>query len=306
MIRLEGVTKAFRRHPVLDRLTLSIGENDRVALIGSNGAGKTTLIRCLLGEYTFDGDITIDGLSPRKDRRDVLRQIGFVPQLPPPLRMPVSELVRFSAAVSGVDTGSIIAVMERLGLSFDEVRARPFVKLSGGQKQKILAAIALGRPARLLILDEPTANLDPAARRSLFESLAERTNQPIIISSHRLEEVSGLVNRVIELERGRVVLDDHVADGSDPGGTVACILRISRPEAAFARAVQEWAFTGSADGLEWRGTIAEPDRLRFLGMLARYGGLMAAVHLESEQTAAHVSKSQTRNGERHAPRSETI
>ncbi len=288
MIKIEAVTKAFRSRPVLDSLSLEIGAGDRVALIGSNGAGKTTLIRCLLGEYTFDGSISIDGLSPRNDRREVLSRIGFVPQLPPPLKMPVSELVRFAATLSGIDTAAIIGVMERLGLAYDEVRARPFVKLSGGQKQKILAAIALGRPSRLLILDEPTANLDPAARKALFDLLGERRSDPVIISSHRLEEVAGLVNRVIEIDRGRIVLDDRVADGGSAGAVASCVLRLSRPDPAFAAAIREWGFKEGRDRLEWCGEIAAADRLRFLGTLARYGSLLTSIDIESEPPGARL------------------
>jgi ABC-2 type transport system ATP-binding protein len=252
-----------------------------VALIGSNGAGKTTLVRCMLGEYTFDGSILIDGRSPRAERRQVLSAIGFVPQLPPPLRIPVRELIRFAAGVGGGDIDAIVGVMARLGLDLDDVGSKPFFRLSGGQKQKILVAIALGRPTRLLILDEPTANLDPAARRVLLELLAEREGDPIIISSHRLEEVAGLVNRVVELDRGRVVLDDRVEGAGLAGGLQQCSLRIARPEAAFARAMAEWQFTADITGREWRGEVAAPDRLRFLGTLARYAGLLTSVKLQA-------------------------
>ncbi|MDQ5959498.1 MAG: type transport system ATP-binding protein, partial [Pseudomonadota bacterium] len=93
MIRFQGVTKVFKRHRVLDGIDLDIALGERIALIGSNGAGKTTLIRCLLGEYTFGGEVSIEGQSPRADRTSVLGKIGFVPQLPPPLKMPVGQLV---------------------------------------------------------------------------------------------------------------------------------------------------------------------------------------------------------------------
>ena len=210
MIRIETVGKTFGRARVLDGVSLSIDEAERVALIGSNGAGKTSLIRCLLGEYAFSGEIRVDGRSPRRERRKVLDGIGFVPQLPPPLKMPVGDLVRFAAAVSRAGAAQITAVLARLGLELADVAAKPFVKLSGGQKQKILSAIALGRECRLLILDEPTANLDPAARKVLFDLLAERPDRTMIISSHRIEEVAGLVNRVVEMDRGKIVLDERI------------------------------------------------------------------------------------------------
>ena len=283
MIRIRSLSKVFRQHAVLDGLTLDVAAGDRVALIGSNGAGKTTLIRCLLGEYTYTGDVAVLGLSPRNDRRAILARVGFVPQLPPPLKMPVSELIRFSAAVSGCGQEGILAVLRQLGLDYTSVGAKPFVKLSGGQKQKILAAIAFGRPTELLILDEPTANLDPAARRSLFELLAARTGQPMIISSHRLEEVAGLVNRVIELDHGKVALDDRLAEDGDPTARYACVLTVSRPEPAFAQALAPWGFSGDAAGLSWRGDVAGADRLRFLAMLARYGGLLTGMRLDAPE-----------------------
>ena len=79
MIAIENVGKTFRNQRVLDGMSLSIGARDRVALIGSNGAGKTTLVRCILGEYTCEGTILVDGRSPRTARREVLAGIGFVP-----------------------------------------------------------------------------------------------------------------------------------------------------------------------------------------------------------------------------------
>ena len=81
MIKFQNVVKNFRRARVLDGISLEIGLGERVALIGSNGAGKTTLIRCLLGEYTHDGGVTINDLDPRGNRTAVLGTIGFVPQL---------------------------------------------------------------------------------------------------------------------------------------------------------------------------------------------------------------------------------
>lgn len=282
MIRIEGLTKTFRRHDVLDRLSLTIGAGDRVALVGANGAGKTTLIRCLLGEYTFDGTLLIDGRSPRRERCEVLAGIGFVPQLPPPLKMPVADLVRFAASVSATERDAITDVLARLGLEFAQVETKPFVKLSGGQKQKILAAIALGRDCRLLILDEPTANLDPAARKVLFDLLAARPERPMLISSHRLEEVVGLVNRVIELDRGRVVLDERIAATGSLAARHACHIVTSRTESAFASAMREWGMTDSANGFVWHGSIAAADRLRFLAVLTRFGGLIASLHIDGE------------------------
>jgi ABC-2 type transport system ATP-binding protein len=276
MIRFDSVAKAFKRVRVLDGINLEIGLGERVALIGSNGAGKTTLIRCLLGEYTHDGAVTIEGRSPRRDRTTVLGDIGFVPQLPPPLKMPVGQLIGFAAAVCNTDPRHIVDLAGRLGLDTAPIMDRQFVRLSGGMKQKLLIAMALGRSARVLVMDEPAANLDPEARKMFFELLAERAeNATMLISSHRLNEVSALVNRVVELDMGKVVLDDRVADDISLSGLLACRISVKRTEAALAKALGSWNFKDLGDGLEWQGTVAGPDRLRFLGMTSRYVALIS-------------------------------
>ncbi|MDI6751125.1 MAG: ABC transporter ATP-binding protein [Rhodocyclaceae bacterium] len=286
MIRCENLSKSFRRTRVLDGIDLDVRLGERIALIGSNGAGKTTLIRCLLGEYVHEGKVTIDGHTPRTERTAVLGKIGFVPQLPPPLKMPVGQLIEFSAALSGADHGQIDAIADRLGLPVDSIRTRPFNRLSGGMKQKLLIAIALGRNAKLLIMDEPAANLDPAARKIFFELLAERQHDAtMIISSHRIDEVAALVNRVIEMDMGKIVLDDKVADDVSLSGLFACRLVVRRQDAALAKTLTSWKFTADDDGITWRGEVAGPDRLRFLGMLSRYVALLADLSL-SEKVGA--------------------
>jgi ABC-2 type transport system ATP-binding protein len=280
MIEITGLAKTFRRQRVLDGIDLAIGAGDRIALVGSNGAGKTTLIRCLLGEYRHEGDVRVHGLSPRAHRARVLGRIGFVPQLPPPLRMPVGQLLGFAARTCGSDRARVEAVMARLGLEAARIRHQPFARLSGGQKQKVLIAIALGRDCELLIMDEPAANLDPQARRIFFELLAERQDRvAMLISSHRLDEVAALVNRVIELDCGRVVLDDEVADRVDLAAVLACTLTLTRAEPALAQALRQWHFRDAGGGRIWEGEVAAPDRLRFLGMLSRYVGLLAGISM---------------------------
>ena len=280
MIQFNNVVKNFRRARVLDGISLDIGLGERVALIGSNGAGKTTLIRCLLGEYTHVGEITINGLDPRSNRTAVLGTIGFVPQLPPPLKMPVGQLIDFSAALCNTDPKRIHEIAKRLGLEVETILSRQFVRLSGGMKQKLLIAIALGRDAKVLVMDEPAANLDPEARKIFFDLLAERQNDAtMLISSHRLDEVSALVNRVIEMDMGKVVLDDKVADDVALSDTLDCRIVIKRFEPAFAKAIAAWKFAARDENLVWEGKIAGPDRLRFLGMISRYSAMVGDISL---------------------------
>jgi ABC-2 type transport system ATP-binding protein len=284
-IGVEQVSKSFGRARVLDKLSLEIPSRQRVALVGANGAGKTTLIRCLLGEYNYDGEILIDGLSPRRNRREVLKRTGFVPQIPPPLGLTVGQLIRFAAGLCEATPARMVEVAKRLGLDAEALRQRAFSKLSGGQKQKLLIAVALGRDTDLLIMDEPAANLDPEARRTFFELLAERSQQAtMLISSHRLDEVAQLVQRVVELDHGKVCLDDHVADSGALDAILRCHLELCRPEPSAARTLAEWGFTEQTGGIHFDGSIPGPDRLRFLGTLARYSGLIRNLRLESGES----------------------
>ncbi len=280
MIQFSNVTKKFRRNEVLKNIDLSIQRGQRVALVGSNGAGKTTLIRCLLGQYNFIGDVTIDDMDPRQSRQLVLSKVGFVPQLPPPLRMPVGQLIKFASSLCAADPEEMIHVAQQLGFDAVHFKHQPFVKLSGGQKQKLLIAIALGRDSELLVMDEPAANLDPEARHILFKLLAEKQKtSAMLISSHRLDEVASLVNRVVEMDQGKIVLDDEVADLVDMSSKLVCSIKMIRPEDAFAKALTEWGFKPTDDSVLWNGSIAGPDRLRFLGMISRYAALLAGVQM---------------------------
>jgi len=288
MIKFSKVIKKFRRNDVLKGIDLSIDRGQRVALVGSNGAGKTTLIRCLLGEYNCKGSVTIDDLNPREFRQQVLSKVGFVPQLPPPLRMPVGQLVRFAASLCDSDPERMNNVADQLGFDASQFKHQPFVKLSGGQKQKLLIAIALGRDSELLVMDEPAANLDPEARHILFKLLAEKQKtSAMLISSHRLDEVAALVNRVVEMDQGKIVLDDEVADLVDMSSMLLCSIKMIRAEDAFGKALTEWGFQPTEDHTLWNGSIAGPDRLRFLGMLSRYAALLAGIQMNEvgEQSA---------------------
>lgn len=283
MIKINKVSKSFRKTKVLEGIDLNIDRGDRIALVGSNGAGKTTLIRCLLGEYVHEGEILMDDLNPRINRQDVLKKIGFVPQIPPPLKMPVGQLIEFAAGVCDSDPTRMYDVSEKLGLDAYQFKSQPFVKLSGGQKQKMLISIALGRDSEFLIMDEPAANLDPEARHSFFSLLEKKKKDTaMIISSHRLDEVASLVNRVVELDQGKVVLNDQVADQVDMDSILNCEVKLIRAEAAFAKTVGEWGFKSADDGITWKGEVAGPDRLRFLGVLSRYAGLLNGIDMQEK------------------------
>jgi len=208
-IQIADLRKAFRSVEVLRGLTAAFRRGERVALIGQNGAGKTTLIRCLLGEYAFEGSIRMFGLDPHRDRVALLQRIGYVPQHPPPLQMTVGELVGFACRLcEGLRPEDVLAVCRKLGLDLEQAAGQVFARLSGGMKQKVLIALALGRRPEVLILDEPAANLDPEGRAALFDLLQGMpTSTFMLLISHRVDELKGLIDRVMEMDQGRVIVD---------------------------------------------------------------------------------------------------
>lgn len=208
VIRADKLSKSFNKLQVLKKLSIDFNKGDRIALIGQNGAGKTTLIRCILGQYVYDGQLKVLDKDPRNHRVDILKEVGFVPQIPPPLKITVKELLRFFSDLSNVPREEYVDIAEKLGLQIKDSYNKSFVALSGGMKQKLLVSFALGKKPTILLMDEPSANLDPSAREIFFDYLGKYNKEALLVlSSHRMAEISGLVNRVVEMDFGQIVLD---------------------------------------------------------------------------------------------------
>lgn len=284
MIEVERLVKSFGRHRVLDEISLEIEPGERIALVGQNGSGKTTLIRCLLGLYKSSaGRVSVLGCDPRVDRQEVLAKVGFVPQIAPGIRSSVGEFLLATTRICGVELEPIVELAQNLGLSLRELSGRAFHALSGGMKQKLMISVALARRPRLLIMDEPAANLDPSARAAFFEELAKlRGDTTMLLSSHRIDEISGLVTRLVELDSGKVMLDDLVVVDHDAVGTrLACELSFQQIEAHVAKTLQEWGLQPDENvPNRWRGEISAADRFRFVCLIARWSGLVKTFKLE--------------------------
>jgi len=213
LIAVNQLTKSFKKTTVIENLSHEFKAGERIALVGQNGAGKTTLIRCILGLYKYEGSIDVLEMNPRIEREKILHNIGFVPQIPPPIKMTVGEMLDFFGKLTDTDKEKFIDISENLGLDVQSNLNKPFMKLSGGMKQKLLVSFALGRNPKILLLDEPAANLDPKSRTILFDYLHKFNKDALmIISSHRIDEVEGLVNRLIEMDMGKIVVNKEVAN----------------------------------------------------------------------------------------------
>ncbi len=210
MIVLNRLSKIFGKTRSLDDVSITLHRGDAIALMGANGAGKTTLVRLILGYYhPSSGTVRIEGRDPIKERMNILDQVSFVPQLPPPIKLSLKELMTYICKSSGVDEARIVHYANEMKLDIAPNLHKSFFKLSGGMKQKLLIAISLAKESRIMIYDEPTANLDPKARDDFYRLLRENEQDKLaLFVTHRIEEVASLVNRKIYMDLGKVVSDE--------------------------------------------------------------------------------------------------
>ncbi|MEU0569313.1 ABC transporter ATP-binding protein [Nonomuraea sp. NPDC005983] len=209
LARAVEVTRRYGDVLALDRLSLDIRAGELVGLLGPNGAGKSTLINLFVGlRRASSGTVELLGGSPQDPA--VRRGIGVTPQetgLPEALR--VGEIVDFVSAhfPKKADKGELL---DRFGLA--DLVGRQIGGLSGGQKRRLAVALAFAGEPRLVFLDEPTTGLDVEARRALWDGITSfhGNGGTVLLTSHYLEEIEALAQRVVVVGHGRVLADDTV------------------------------------------------------------------------------------------------
>ena len=205
-IEVRGLSKSYRGVAAIESLDLTVGRGETLALLGPNGAGKTTTVECCEGYREPDaGSVRVLGMDPRRDGRALRPRMGLMLQEGGvyPLAFP-GEVLRLFAAFHR-DPLDPDVLLERVGL-VDVGRTR-FRDLSGGQKQRLSLALALvGRP-EVVFLDEPTAGLDPAARRLTWDHVRELRAEgvTVVLTTHLLDEAEELADRVAIIDRGRLI-----------------------------------------------------------------------------------------------------
>jgi ABC-2 type transport system ATP-binding protein len=223
-IQVRDLTRRFGSHTALDRLHFDVERGETFGLLGANGAGKTTFIRMVTGYLIpSSGELTVDGVSPASNPREVRRRLGYVAEtsrLYPELR--VAGFLRFAGAAHGLSGAKLGEAVEHTLARFDleDVARRVIGNLSKGYQQRVSLAQAFLHEPSLLIVDEPTSGLDPLQQGEVQSILASlRGQRTVILCTHDLAEARRLTSRVAVLSKGSLVAigpTEEVLGDDDP------------------------------------------------------------------------------------------
>jgi Cu-processing system ATP-binding protein len=213
-VRVEELVKCYGALRAVDGVSFNVDPGEVAVLLGPNGSGKTTTLRCAAGLLRPGaGRISIGGFDLHREYRQARRQFSYLPQQASfPANLRVREVLEFHAKLRAVASGRISQALAEAGLS--EQDAERYVgQLSGGMRQRVSLALACLSAAPLMLLDEPTANLDPEATVH-FRQLARQwraAGRSLLISTHVLNDVEELADRVVVLVAGRKVAEESIA-----------------------------------------------------------------------------------------------
>jgi ABC-2 type transport system ATP-binding protein len=217
VVEVEALDAGYNGNPVVRDLSLHIGPGEVVALLGANGAGKTTTLLMLLGVVAPDaGTVDLVGHRLPRGRTEALANVGFAAgYLPLTERMRVREFLRMYGQLSGLvdPSAAIEAALERFKIS--HLAHALGTELSSGQRTLVGIVKATLHQPRLLVLDEPTASLDPDVASRVREGLldlSQHQDTALLVTSHDMTEVERLCERVVFMSRGRVVADGSPAE----------------------------------------------------------------------------------------------
>ena len=214
MIIASNVSKKFGKLQALDNVSVTCNKGECIALIGPNGSGKTTLIKSILGMVVCDsGFITFNGKNI-KHHWQYRENIGYMPQIGRyPDNMSIGQVINMMKDIRGKkDMQMDEDLISQFGLT--EILTKRMRTLSGGTRQKVSAALAFLFNPDVLILDEPTAGLDPVASEILKEKIIAEKNKGklVLITSHILSELDDLISQVIYMQEGKVCFHKKIQD----------------------------------------------------------------------------------------------
>ncbi len=217
MISVTNLSKSYEKQIALDKLSLTVRSGTIVGLLGPNGAGKTTLVSILNGLIPFEsGDVSIFGLSLKKNKFEIRRRSSFIPQAFAFYdKLTVYENLRFFAGIQQIRKNRL---QEALDTAISTNQLEPLLhkranSLSGGQKQRLNIGIGLLNDPEILYFDEPTAGIDPELRNSILQSivLLKNTGKTIIYTSHYMQEIEQICDEAAIIHKGKIICHKSLA-----------------------------------------------------------------------------------------------
>ena len=204
MITIKNLNKSYGKQQVLHDINLTLEQGQCIGFVGPNGCGKTTLMKCILGLVTpQSGEVLVNGMNVQENQ-SYRQHIGFMQQNSCfPENMSVRETFRTIQDVRGINTGLDKELYD--AYEIESIAEKKTRTLSGGTSQKVNAALAFLFNPDILILDEPTASLDPLAANILKEKIVKEKNKLVFITSHILSELEGIVTHIIFMEEGHIL-----------------------------------------------------------------------------------------------------
>ena len=214
MIEIKNLTKKFNKFTALNQVNIRFNDGPSVALIGPNGCGKTTLIKCILGlNVVEDGDILVNNESV-KEHYLYRKNIGYMPQIGRyPENMTIAQTIQMIKDTRKVSESELdTELLEAFEL--ESIFDKKMRTLSGGTTQKVSAVLAFLFNPGIIILDEPTAGLDPLASEILKNKIIKEKNKGklIIITSHLLSELDDIVSEIVFMNEGKVIVHQSVEE----------------------------------------------------------------------------------------------
>ncbi|QCX53817.1 ABC transporter ATP-binding protein [Elizabethkingia sp. JS20170427COW] len=212
MIEIQHYTKKFQKFTALENINLSLNKGEAIALIGPNGCGKTTLIKSILGlNVVKDGDIKVLGKSVKEDF-DYRENIGYMPQVGKyPENMTIEQTLKMIKDVRKIPDSELdLELLHAYNLP--EIYDKKIRTLSGGTTQKVSAVLTFMFNPQIIILDEPTAGLDPLASEILKQKILKEKakGKLIIITSHLLAELEDIISQVVFMKEGKILVHQSV------------------------------------------------------------------------------------------------
>lgn len=213
MIEVKDLTKIYTNFPAVDSVSFSVEDDKVYGLLGPNGAGKSTIMNIITGYISAtSGTVTIDGIDILEEPEKAKKNIGYLPEIPPVYPdMTPNEYLRFAAQLKGIKKEkrkeSLEYAIEATGL--ENMRNRLIKNLSKGYRQRVGLAQAIIADPKVVILDEPTVGLDPIQIieiRDLIKELGK--NRTVILSSHIMQEISAVCDRLLILSHGKLIAND--------------------------------------------------------------------------------------------------